>query len=131
VGHRPAGYAGVLAGHETTDGREAMSLVKIPFKPYFKEPLLNGVKTCTARTKRMGEPGDTFMAFGASFELVSVEEVRLYEVASLWKEEGCTSEEDFKGIWETIHPRTGYSEYHIVKLHRFKMVMSECAGGKS
>jgi len=99
-----------------------MSLVKIPFKPYFKEPMLSGVKTYTSRTKRMGSPGDTFEAFGAQFEILSVEEVRLYEVASLWKEEGCASEEHFKEIWREIHPRTGYGDYQIVKLHRFKKV---------
>lgn len=96
--------------------------VKIQFKPYFKEPLLAGVKVCTARTKRMGEPGDTFEAFSATFEIVSVEEVRLYEVASLWREEGCTSEEHFKQVWREIHPVVGYGAYNLVKLHRFKKV---------
>lgn len=96
--------------------------VTIPFKPFFKEPMLSGVKVCTARTKRMGEPGDTFEAFGATFEILSVEEVRLYEVASLWKEEGCQSEEHFEEVWREIHPRFGYNNYQIVKLHRFKKV---------
>ena len=99
-----------------------MSVIQIPFKPFFKMGLLTGAKTCTARTKTMGQPGDTFMAFGATFELLSVEEVRLYEVASLWKEEGCASEEHFKEVWRDIHPRVGYDEYQIVKLHRFRKV---------
>jgi hypothetical protein len=98
-----------------------MSKISVKFKSYFREPMLSGVKTCTARTKRMGQPGDTFEAFGAQFELLSVEEVRLYEVASLWKEEGCSSEEDFKMIWKSIHP-LGYFEYERVKLHRFRKV---------
>jgi len=99
-----------------------MSEIVIKFKPYFKEPLLSGVKVCTARTKRMGEPGDVFMAFGSQFELLSVEEVRLYEVASLWREEGCTSEDHFKHVWREIHPVVGYDQYQLVKLHRFKRV---------
>lgn len=96
--------------------------VNIPFKPFFKEPMLSGVKVCTARTKRMGEPGDTFEAFGATFEILSINEVRLYEVASLWKDEGCASEEHFKEVWRSIHPRVGYDDHQIVKLHRFRKV---------
>lgn len=99
-----------------------MSEVTIKFKPFFKMTLLAGVKTCTSRTKVMGKPGDTFVAFGSEFELLSVEEVRLYEVASRWKEEGCASEEHFKEVWREIHPRTGYDDYQIVKLHTFKKV---------
>lgn len=99
-----------------------MSQVNIKFKPYLKEPMLSGVKTCTSRTKYMGKPGDTFAAFGAQFELLSIEEVRLYEVASLWREEGCTSEDHFKEVWREIHPVVGYGDYNIVKLHRFKKV---------
>ena len=99
-----------------------MSLVSIPFKPYFKEPLLAGVKVCTARTKVVGTPGDTFEVFGAQFEIASVKEVRLYEVVSLWREEGCASEEHFKDVWRGIHPRVGYNDYQIVTLHRFRKV---------
>jgi hypothetical protein len=98
-------------------------IVTIRFKPYFKDALLSGVKVCTARTKIHGKPGDTFQIFDAVFEILSVEEVRLYEVASLWREEGCTSEEHFKAVWREIHPVVGYDDYQIVKLHRFKRML--------
>lgn len=97
-------------------------LIKIPFKPFFKEPMLSGVKVCTARTKRMGEPGDTFEAFGAIFELVTVHQVFLESVSHLWRDEGCRSREHFIEVWNGIHPRSGYSDQQRVWLHRFKMV---------
>lgn len=99
-----------------------MSMVTIRFKPYFREPMLAGVKTCTSRTQGMGRPGDTFEAFGAQFRLVSVDAVPLAEVASLWREEGCQSEEHFKEVWREIHPVKGYDAAQIVTLHRFRKV---------
>lgn len=99
-----------------------MSMVQIKFKPYFREPMLAGVKTCTSRTKRMGEAGDRFAAFGATFQLLAIDDVSLYEVSLLWKEEGCTSREHFLQVWNEIHPRAGYSDYQRVYLHAFKKV---------
>ena len=104
-----------------TDHRpEVREVVSIPFKVRFREPLLNGTKVYTSRTKRMGKVGDTFQAFGATFEILSVEDVALHEVARLWKEEGCASEEEFKQVWREIHPRVGYNEYNRVFLHHFR-----------
>jgi len=39
-----------------------MAKVYMPFKECFREPMLNGRKIMTSRTKRMGEAGDTFQA---------------------------------------------------------------------
>lgn len=94
--------------------------IDIPFRPSFRDPMLADVKVCTARTRRMGEPGDTFDAFGATFELRSVEDISLYEVSLLWKEEGCTSREHFIAVWNGIHKRKPYSDSQRVYLHRFK-----------
>jgi hypothetical protein len=99
-----------------------MNIVTIKFKPYFKEPLLSGVKVCTARTKRLGKPGDMFEAFGAMFEMKSVSEEQLYFVADLWHQEGCTSREHFMEVWKEIHPVAGYRPAQQVFLHRFKLV---------
>lgn len=99
-----------------------MKQISIPFKPDFKEPMLAGVKVCTARSKKMGEPGDHFEAFGVTFELLAVTDMDLYEVSLLWKEEGCRSREHFIEVWNGIHPRVGYSDYQRVYLHRFKRV---------
>jgi hypothetical protein len=59
--------------------------------PPYGETSLKWDEYCT---EYMGEPGNTFEAFGATFEIISVDEVRLYEVASLWREEGCKSEDE-------------------------------------
>ena len=99
-----------------------MSQVTIKFQPYFKEPMLSGVKVCTARTKRMGEVLDTFEAFGAMFLLKSVSEESLHVVSDLWMQEGCKSREHFIEVWKTIHPRVGYRPKQHVFLHRFKKV---------
>ena len=101
-----------------------MNIVKIPFKPYFREPMLAGTKVCTARTRRMGAGGDRFQAFGAWFDLKSVEEEPLHIVADLWRPEGCTSREHFVDVWNEIHPRIGYVPHQIVYLHWFKKVPS-------
>jgi hypothetical protein len=99
-----------------------MNIVTIKFKPYFKEPLLSGVKVCTARTKRMGASGDRFMAFETWFEIKSVTEESLHFVADLWQQEGCTSREHFLEVWREIHPVVGYRPKQVVFLHRFKLV---------
>ena len=99
-----------------------MSIVAIKFKPYFKEPMLAGVKVCTARTKRMGEPSDTFEAFGSQFHLMSVTKEDLTFVADLWSQEGCASREHFIEVWNSIHPGVGYRPTQEVFLHRFKKV---------
>lgn len=101
-----------------------MSLITIRFKPYFRDPMLAGVKVCTARTSRMGEPGDVFEAFGSTFELTAVSEEALYYVADLWYQEGCTSREHFLEVWQEIHPRAGYRSTQIVFLHRFQKVQA-------
>jgi hypothetical protein len=98
-------------------------MIRLPFLPQFQEPLLTGVKTCTARTKYMGHPGDTFLAFGSTFEILSVAEVPLHVVAALWKEEGCQSLQHFQQTWDRIHPVAKYNPYTKVKLHRFRKVI--------
>ena len=81
-----------------------MSKVSIPFLPRFKESMLNGTKTMTSRRKRYGNVGDTFDAFGASFQIVEVGRLTLGDIASFWKEEGMESLEDFTRTWTQIHP---------------------------
>jgi hypothetical protein len=96
----------------------------IPFRPAFKEALLNGVKTCTARTSRKGKPGDLFTAFGVTFQLRSVERVPLHVVADFWYQEGCRDREHFLEVWKEIHPGVGYRPKQLVYLHQFTKVIS-------
>lgn len=99
-----------------------MNIVWIPFRSQFREAMLTGVKTCTARSKRMAEPGDRFQAFGAWFEVTSVTEEVLAYVADCWRSEGCDSREHFIEVWNTIHHRKPYRSDTLVFLHRFKRV---------
>jgi hypothetical protein len=114
--------AQTVATGETARGA-AMNVVSIKFKPYFRDPMLAGIKTCTARTSRMGAGGDRFQAFGAWFELKSVTKEPLHVVADFWHQEGCTSREHFLDVWNEIHPQTGYVPHQEVYLHRFKLVI--------
>ena len=103
-------------------GIHMMNEVRIPFKARFCRPLLNGTKIFTSRTKVMGRPGDIFQAFGATFRIVKVYEAQLFDVAALWKEEGCTSREDFIEVWKSIHPHKGYHDNQYTQLHQFERV---------
>ena len=100
----------------------------IPFRPYFKMPMQNGIKVCTSRTRRMGEPGDRFSAFARWFELTAVTLVTVGYVTLLWKEEGCLSEVHFIDIWKSIHPGVGYDPDQSVFLHRFTQVLKGYGG---
>lgn len=100
-----------------------MSEIILPFKPYFREPLLNGTKIFTARTKRMGKYTDTFQAFGQTFTLVDITEMPLENVADFWESEGCKSREHFIEVWCEIHPIKGYDPKQMVYLHQFMKVV--------
>jgi hypothetical protein len=100
-----------------------MSKVIIPFLSRFKEPMLSGQKTTTARTRKFGNAGDKFIAFGYSFELVKVETVPLSKVAtSYYSQEGFYSKHEFISVWELIHPIKGYDPRQVVWLHQFKVI---------
>lgn len=94
--------------------------VDIPFYPRFREPMLKRVKRCTARTSKKGRPGDRFRKWGAIFEIVGVQLLSADEIARrYWREEGCSSEADFRSIWRKIHPRLGW--HRLVHLHWFEL----------
>ncbi len=92
--------------------------VKIPFRDSFRESMLCGTKTWTARRRRLAEPGDYFYAFGARFTVTQVVQRALREVAnSYWREEGCDSPEHFTEVWVSLHPRTGFEPERLVYHH--------------
>ncbi len=77
--------------------------VTIPFRPEFKDALLEGRKTKTARTKKYGERGDQFEAFGAPFVILKVEKIRLSDIASkFFAEEGVESPEAYQKKWVVV-----------------------------
>jgi hypothetical protein len=100
-----------------------MRVIELPFLEMWEDAMLAGVKTCTTRSKRYGQAGDRFEAFGATFELLDVYRKTVGEVArGLWREEGCFSSEEFKTIWKRIHPRRGFQACDRKWVHRFRRV---------
>ncbi len=100
-----------------------MTLIELRFRPEFRYRLLSGEKTATSRRRRAGQPGDYFEAFGETFKLLSVEERRLEDVATLhYRAEGCESPKAFIDIWNQIHPWRGYEPELIVFYHSFCLV---------
>jgi len=97
-------------------------VVEIPFQERWRAPILEGTKTCTSRTKRYAEVGDTFEAFGAIFQLTAIERRYLKDVAEvLFAKEGCKSPDEFEYVWEQLHPRRGWQAYERVWLHHLKI----------
>ena len=81
-------------------------------------------KIMTSRSKQYGVPGDTFEAFDCQFILTDVRDEALGVVATeFFHEEGCDSKEEFIAIWNSIHPRVGYSDSQRVYLHEFHRVI--------
>lgn len=105
--------------------------ISLPFTAQFERVLLTDIKTCTTRSKRFGRPGDVFRAYGAVFELLKVEQVRLDEVAAkYWQQEGCASPEHFIRVWEQIHPIKGFDSEWLVWLHTFRKIGPKISEGK-
>ena len=95
----------------------------IPFLPEFESRMLSGEKTATTRTKKYGDGGDLFPAFGNSFQLTKVDKVYLQDVAStFYIQEGFKTQQEFCDCWIRLHPRKGYQFDQEVYLHQFKIV---------
>jgi hypothetical protein len=98
-----------------------MSKVVIPFREEFREKMLKGFKTATTRMKKYGDKGDTFEAFGATFEIVEAMNVYLSQVATwFFESEGFETRRAFVKCWKKIHPKKGYDSGQVVWLHLFQ-----------
>jgi uncharacterized protein YqfB (UPF0267 family) len=92
-----------------------MKEIEIPFLPRFREDIGNAQKIMTTRTKKYGEPGDYFWVNDGKFRnkivLLAVFRMRLWHVAGqLYEAEGLSSPEEFKKVWNQIHPKRSYEE---------------------
>ncbi|MBA7633681.1 hypothetical protein ES703_41252 [subsurface metagenome] len=100
-----------------------MKRINIPFLASFKEPMLSGSKTTTARTKKYGWPGDKFEAWGETFELREVIRVFLSTVRDqFYQFEGFANPHDFVTAWTKLHPIKGFDPTQAVYLHSFRKV---------
>lgn len=93
----------------------------------FKEPMLKDIKTMTSRTKIYGGKGDWFPAFGEMFRLDDVVAQPFKIITLQWKAEGCSSKEDFLGVWKQIHPRHEPDPDELFFVHQFHRVGSRPA----
>jgi len=109
-----------------------MPEIHIPFQDRFREPMLNGIKIMTSRTKKYGHKGDFFRIFGAPFLLT--EEPHLEQLGFIakhfWQKEGVESEADFVLLWGQIHPYRGFDSKQLVYLHEFRRLPLEKLEGK-
>lgn len=100
-----------------------MNWIVIPFLPRFKQPMLDGVKTHTCRSRAYGQPGDRFKQWGAVFELVAVFQTTLEDVAThYYRREGCRTSHEFVGVWNEIHPRRPFIGTDVKWLHEFRKI---------
>ena len=89
----------------------------------FEERMLTGKKIATTHTKKYGNGGDLFCAFGHSFQLTKVNKVYLQDVCSIYyTQEGFNSQPEFIDCWKKLHPRSGYQPEKEVWLHEFKRI---------
>jgi len=91
--------------------------------PEFREPVLSGRKTFTARLKKYGDAGDVFETpWGARVVLLDVRQLPLGFVAQRWAEEGARSREHFIETWERCYPEEApFDPRRIVWMHRFRL----------
>ena len=81
-----------------------MAEVTLEFDERFRETLLSGSKTTTARRHRHGRKGDTFRAFGAEFCLIQVYPISRMNAISLWFLEGFESRQQFEQYLDGKYP---------------------------
>jgi len=105
-----------------------IDLPRIPMLDQFHNLIMVGIKTMTTRPSRYGPIGARFKIVRTDpvmppivIEIIKVFKLELGCVAKeFWKEEGASSEENFKDIWCRLHSRTKFREDKLVWVHRFR-----------
>ncbi len=64
-----------------------------------------GRKCCTSRSKKIGDPGTLFRdAENRVYRIIRVQQIPLGTIAdTMYLMEGCSSPEDFRRLWRSIH----------------------------
>ena len=103
--------------------KKSVKVIDLRFRPFFRPLLLDGRKTMTSRTRKFGDPGDQFLAFGAIFEFTHVFRISVgYMISDCFRQEGCASVQELMKIWNDIHPQTGIVNHQIVWAHIFRRI---------
>ena len=110
-----------MATRLADDVRDEMRTV--PFDPSSRDGLLSGQQTSTTRRRIIGPAGTRFMAFGHTFEVVSVCRILLCTVAERhYRHEGYATREEFRLAWAARHPRRGWQPGQLVYHHVIRKV---------
>ena len=81
-----------------------MSKIEIKFNDRFKAPLKKGTKVATIRTEKKGNVGDTFEAFGKTYQFTNVFECHLKTIeAFLYPRCGFKTADDFVTFWTELY----------------------------
>jgi hypothetical protein len=79
------------------------SEIKIPFNPWSKKRLREGVKWSTSRTKIYGKEGDYFHMDGKDYEILGVVSLPTEAIIrSLYLVEGAESPEELRNVLNSI-----------------------------
>lgn len=95
-------------------------ILSIPFKARFIEPMEQGIKTRTWRTRRYGDPGDIFPNGKSQYMLTIVERACMGSVPVYFKEEGFRDAEDAIETLKEIFPQNGYQPDRMGWAHWFE-----------
>lgn len=98
-----------------------MATIEMKFLPRFQLPMEMDIKLMTCRLKKMGEPGDRFMAFGCPYMLTHVFRTTLeWVLTDCVQEEGCRTRLELEEVWRMIHPKMGIDLNRVVWAHCFR-----------
>jgi hypothetical protein len=99
---------------------------QLAFLPRFRVPILNGIKTQTARISRHGiEQGDEILAISNKkpFARLSIKNIERRTLGSFDEDdayrEGLPSLAEFITVWKQIHPRKGFDPNQKVDVLHF------------
>jgi len=99
-----------------------MEEIEIPFKDRFIEPMEQGIKIRTWRTRRYGVPGDIFDNGKSRYKLTRVEPSVMGSVPMYFREEGFKDSLDAIETLEQIFPQNGYQPDRMGWAHWFRRV---------
>lgn len=98
-------------------------MTELPFLAEFEEAIRSGRKTATSRPRRYGQAGDIVKTRFGYVRIRSCTRMSLAEIRDRhWREEGCSSPEQFEAVWRRLHPRSGFVPWHRVWFHRFELL---------
>lgn len=94
----------------------------LPFLDRFDPKILSGEKTCTARNKAYGKPGDVLQTRVGRVLLLEVLKLPLGVIRDQWwPKEGVKGPHEFEVIWCQIHP-SGFDPKALKYLHVFRLL---------